>query len=90
MKVELDIHHDPELLSLLRSLDYRLGLIAERMKIMSLDLTKLQTAATAAEATITDLRTQLAAAKAAAENPADQTAINTVADQLTAAAAPPA
>ncbi len=57
--------------------------------IMAIDLTKLQAGAAAAEATITDLRTQLAAAKAAAQNPADQTAIDQVGDQLTAAAATP-
>ncbi len=64
--------------------------------IMAIDLTKLQAGATAAEATIAaqrteiaDLKTQLAAAQSAAENPADQTAIDQVGDQLTAAAATP-
>jgi hypothetical protein len=64
---------------------------------MALDLTKLNAGAAAAEATIAaqrtqtaDLTTQLAAAVAKAENPADQAAVDTVGDALTTAAAPPA
>ena len=71
--------------------------LIERICLMSLDLTKLQAGAAVAEATIAalrtenaDLKTQLAAAVAKEENPADQVAIDQVGDTLTAAAAPPA
>lgn len=86
-------HHEEQLHRIERAI---IGLM-ERIDLMSLDLTRLQAGAAAAEATITDLRaknadltTQLAAAVAKAENPADQTAVDQVGDALTAAATPPA
>lgn len=86
-------HHEEQLHRIERAI---IGLM-ERIDLMSLDLTRLQAGAAAAEATITDLRaknadltTQLAAAVAKAENPADQVAVDQVGDALTAAATPPA
>jgi hypothetical protein len=71
--------------------------LIERIHLMSLDLTKLQAGAAAAQATITaqrteiaDLKTQLADAVAKQENPADQATLDQVGDALSAAATPPA
>ena len=83
-----EFHHEEQLHRIERAI---IGLM-ERIDLMSLDLTKLQAGAAAAEATITDLRaknadltTQLAAAVAKEENPADQAAVDQVGDALTAA-----
>jgi regulator of replication initiation timing len=86
-------HHEAQLHRIERAV---IGLM-ERIDLMSLDLTKLNAGESAAIAAIAalraenaDLKTQLAAATAKQEDPADQAAVDKAGDDLAGAATPPA
>lgn len=79
--------YDPTHQVQLNRIEHKLDELLGRIAPMPIDMTKLNAAAAAVEAELKDLRAKVAAVPTT--DPADQAAVDALADKLAADAAPP-